>query len=144
MYPVVSPRLPSQRVVSRLQAAEGSGLTLPEHVSKPFLAVQESVDGCEPGLAGHLRRFSKRIFLGYLHMQRLVLPERERVVANMYFLYRQTNQVAFAGAAAGIVDRIMLEFVRIEIGAQLAIDPVKQIEVKRPGNALMIIVRIED
>ena len=72
-------------------------------------------------------------------MQRLILPEMERVVADMYVLGLQADQVAFAGAAAGIIDGIVFEFVPMKMHSQLAVDPVKQL----PLNARVITLQIE-
>ena len=62
----------------------------------------------------------------------------------MHFLRDAADQIASAGAGAGVIDRIVLELVNIEIGAQFAIDAAQQVEIKGPGDTLAVIIRIED
>jgi hypothetical protein len=61
-------------------------------------------------------------------------------MANRYCLILQANQVTFTGAIAGIVGLVMLELVKIKIGLQFPVNPLKQVQIKLAGITSLVII----
>src|ERR1700760_4422332 len=95
---------------------------LPEHIGKPLPAVQKRMHRLKPALHRHKLRLLETIFLRDFHMDRLILAEAYRLIPDMHLLCDPADQITLTRTGTGIIYRIMLELVNIEISAQFAID----------------------
>ena len=105
-------------------------------------AVEEMPAKLETALDSQGFYLRQGVFLAVFSEDRLSFFEENKIgFAKAYILILQANQVAFAGAGLRIVGWVMIKLSSIEIGFQLAVDAVQQVDVKPFGDTCLIVVR---
>src|SRR6185369_15831921 len=95
-----------------------------------------------PGLPGNIAgafgegaEAADRILVRILGVDRLARLELEAVAPDAHALARERHEVHLDAAGRGIVEGVVLEALRVEVGAQLAVDAREEVQVERRGDA---------
>src|SRR5512143_2336591 len=92
------------------------------------------------GALGERAEFVAAELVGMLGVQRFAEGEMEALARNPYVLLGEAHQMHFDAARHWIVERVVAEARRLEVGVQLAVEAVEEIEVEGCGDAGRVIV----
>ena len=105
-----------------------------------LLGIRPMVQRTEAGARRQALEFGDGIFAGILGMDALAGAEADGATGDGDDLVGEALDVDLDASRLRVVERCMLESVEVEIGIELAIDALQQVEVEGRGDALLVVI----
>ena len=96
-------------------------------------------------MSGHLGELLEAELAGVFRPERLAGREGETLAPDPYGLLFEASNVNLNAAAFRIPERVMLEAIKVEVGAELSVHSGEQVQVELGRDAFAVVVRgLED